>query len=232
MIDNLSATLSQIRGEIMHEFSWIEYYVHSALDCFLESQPKRPLNKYKTQLGRYLNSTEHRQIRAEHRKIERQMRLNSPASRSFPRINRPKLNSPKELNPKVLENPDVQRMDAELLVAGDRRSFDDCLKQLLEAAEKANFPKMVELRSLTKDIEKSARDRKLLTHSVWIDQQGVIFVLNYHDYHERKWMLIDKDFQRRRPQPPPKWTFQKLQNVKADLHDLSQRLMNLFQNQE
>jgi hypothetical protein len=42
MIDNLSATLSQIRGEIMHEFSRIEYDLLSALDRFLESQPKRP----------------------------------------------------------------------------------------------------------------------------------------------------------------------------------------------
>lgn len=229
MIDNLSATLSQIRGEILHEFSWIEYYVLSALDHFLQSQPKRPLNKYKTQLGRYLNSTEYRQIRAKHRQIERQMRLHSPASRL---IHRPKLNSPEELNPKVLENPDVQRMDAELLVAGDRRSFDNSLTQLLEAAEKANFSKMVELRPLKKEIEEATRDRNLLTHSVWIEEQEKIVVLNYHDYHERKWQLINKEGQRLEPQPPPEWTLQKLQNFKANLRDLAHRLMNLFQSQE
>src|SRR5271165_5720553 len=117
--DMIDKAFSQTRGEIMHEFSLIEYEVYSYLAHFLKSQPERPLNKYKKQLGRYLNSPDYRHI---HRF------RNSPACRQSHRIRRPKL------NPKVLENPEVQRMDAELLVAGDRRSFDNCLTQLLEAA--------------------------------------------------------------------------------------------------
>ena len=52
MIDNLSATLSQIRGEIMHEFSRIEYYVRSALAHFL-SQPCKNCKTYREQLRRF-----------------------------------------------------------------------------------------------------------------------------------------------------------------------------------
>ena len=187
-------TFSQVRGEIMHEFSLIEYDVRSALAHFLESQPKRTLNKYRKQFEIFLQ-------------------LFAP--------------KPIEWNPKVLENPDVQRMDAELTAA--EGLFTNCLNQLLEAAEKANFSKIAELRSLQEEIKAATLQRNLLTHSVWIEVQGKIVIQNFPDYHKSKWMLIKGDGERLTPQRSREWTLQELQTFTTDLHDLSERLTNLFQ---
>ena len=184
----------QTRGEIMHEFSLIEYDVRSALAHFLESQPKRTLNKYMEQFGRLLKA------------------LGSIQT---------------ELNPKVLENPDVQRMDAE--IAATDGGFYNCLEQLPGAAEKADFSKMLELRSLVTEIKAATLQRNLLTHSVWLEVQGKIVMQNFPDYHKGKWMLIKGDGERLTPQRSREWTLQELQTFTADLHDLSEQLTNLFQ---
>jgi hypothetical protein len=185
---------SQTRGEIMHEFSLIEYYVRSALTHFLTSQPEQTCKKYRQQFDRFRKFISQRPIK---------------------------------WNPRVLRNPDVQRMDAELMAAADRQ-FNNCLNQLPEAAEKANFSKIADLRSLKEEIETASHKRNLLTHSVWIEEQGKIVMLNYPDFHERKWMLINRKCERLNPQPLPKWTLQELQNFNAHLHDLSERLTNIF----
>jgi hypothetical protein len=193
---------SQIRGEIMHEFSLLEYNVRSYLAHFLASQPERTLNKYKKQCGRFLHSSAcRRQIRGIRRPIK--------------------------LNPKVLKTPDVQRMDAELMASADR-SFYNCLVRLIEEADKVNFSKIQELRSLKEEIKEANDKRNILTHSVWIEVQGKIVMQNFPDYHERKWMFIDKHGKRLTPQPSPEWTLQELLNFNAHLHDLCERLENVF----
>jgi hypothetical protein len=187
-------TFSQTRGEIMHEFSLLEYNVRSYLAHFLESQPERPLNEYKKQFHRFLQFFDCRKIK---------------------------------LNPKVFDNPDVKQMDAELMAAADR-SFNNCLNQLVEAAEKANFSKIEDLRSLKEKIKSATYQRNFLTHSVWIEVQGKIVMQNFPDYHERKWMSINKHGKRLTTQPSPEWTLQELENFSARLHDLSERLENVF----
>jgi len=132
-----------------------------------------------------------------------------------------------KLNPKVFDNPDVKQMDAELMAAADL-SFNNCLNQLVEAAEKANFSKIEDLRSLKEKIQSANHQRNLLTHSVWIEVQGKIVMQNFPDYHERKWMSINKHGKRLTPQPSPEWTLLELQNFNAHLHDLSERLENVF----
>jgi hypothetical protein len=197
MIDNLPASLSQIRGEIMHEFSKIEYYVRSALAHFLTSQKRRTSEKYREQLGRFSKFIAQRPI---------------------------------EWNSKILRNPDVHLSSAEIMAA-DERTFGNCLPRLERAAAKANYPKISKLRSLLEEIEAATVQRNLLTHSVWIELPEKIVMQNFPDYHKSKWMFIDKDGERHTPEPSPEWTFQELQNFNANLRHLSQRLMNLFQNQ-
>jgi hypothetical protein len=185
---------SQTRGEIMQEFSLLEYNVRSYLAHFLELQRERPLNKYKKQFNRFLQFFDRRRTK---------------------------------LNPKVFDNPDVKRMDAELMAAADP-SFSNCLNQLLEAAEKASFSKMEDLRSLKENIKSATHQRNLLTHSVWIKVQEKILMQNFPDYHKRKWMSINKQGKRLTPQPSPEWTLRELNDFSAHLHDLSERLENVF----
>jgi hypothetical protein len=47
-------SFSQVRGEIMHEFSLLEYNVRSYLADFLASQPERILDRYRKQFERFL----------------------------------------------------------------------------------------------------------------------------------------------------------------------------------
>jgi hypothetical protein len=47
-------TFSQVRGEIMHEFSVLEYNVRSYLAHFLAIQPEQALDKYEKQFERFL----------------------------------------------------------------------------------------------------------------------------------------------------------------------------------
>lgn len=187
-------TFSQARGEIMHEFSVLEYNVRSHLAHFLALHPERTLDKYRKQFELFLQ-------------------FFAP--------------QPIEWNPKVLRNPDVQRMDAEITAA--ERSFDNCLDQLLLAAEKANFSKIVELRSIKGELKAANHQRNILTHSVWLEVQGKIVMQNFPDYHKSKWMLIKGDGERLTPQRSREWTLQELLTFTADLHDLSERLTNLFQ---
>src|ERR1700741_650877 len=85
-IARMSPCFCQVRGQIMHEFSILEYEARSDLASLLATQPNRPLTKYKQQFE---------------------------LVRKFKREQATELN----LNPKVLENPDVQRMDADLTAA-------------------------------------------------------------------------------------------------------------------
>jgi hypothetical protein len=73
-------------------------------------------------------------------------------------------------------------MDAEITASDG--GFYNCLEQLPGAAEKANFSKMVELRSLVTELKAAARDRNILTHSVWLEVQGKIVIQNFPDYTE------------------------------------------------
>jgi hypothetical protein len=47
-------TFSQARGEIMHEFSVLEYNVRSYLAHFLALQPERTLDRYRKQFELFL----------------------------------------------------------------------------------------------------------------------------------------------------------------------------------
>jgi hypothetical protein len=197
MIDDLSAALSQIRGEIKHELSWIEYYVRSALSDFLTSQKQRIFEKYKEQLGRFSKFIAQRPI---------------------------------EWNSKIRRNPDVYFLSADL--SASESTFGVCLDRLVQAAAKANYPKISKLRPLVVELKEATVERNLLAHSIWIEGSGKIVMQNFPDYHKRKWMFIDKDGRRHTREPSPERTFQELQDFKAKLRDLSHRLMNLFQNQE
>ena len=196
--DMIDKVLSQIRGEITHEFSVIEYYVRSALAHFLTSQPKRTCKKYREQFDRFRTFVAQRPI---------------------------------EWNPKILRNPDVQWMAAELMAAAES-AFGNCLDRLVPAAEKANYSKISKLLTLVAELKAATDQRNLLTHSIWIDEQGKIVMQNFPDYHERKWMFIDKYGKRLTRKPSPKWTLQELQDFNVHLHDLSERLRKLFHNQE
>jgi hypothetical protein len=88
-------------------------------------------------------------------------------------------------------------MDAEITASDG--GFYNCLEQLPGAAEKANFSKMVELRSLVTELKAAARDRNILTHSVWLEVQGKIVIQNFPDYHRSKWMFIKGDGERLTP---------------------------------
>jgi predicted phosphoadenosine phosphosulfate sulfurtransferase len=185
---------SQVRGEVMHEFSLLEYNVRSYLAEFLASQPKRILDTYRKQFERFVQF--------------------------FAR-------QPIEWNPKVLGNPDVQRMDAELMAS--EQAFANCIDQLLSAAQKAGCSK-IELTPLVAELKAATRQRNILTHSVWLEIEGKAVMQNFPDYHRRKRMLIKGDGERVAPQRSPEWTLQELQTFAAHLHDLSDRLTNLFKN--
>ncbi len=189
----MNHTFLQVRGEIMHEFSLLEYNVRSHLAGLLVMQTNRPLVKYREQFDLFL-----------------------------------KFFSPQEIqwNPKVLENPDVKLMDAELTAA--EGTFDNCLDQLIVAANKTPFPKIGELCSLVEELKEATRQRNILAHSVWHEIEGKIVVHNFPDYHRSKHMRIKGDGARLTPQALAEWTLQELETFTARLHDLSERLDNLF----
>lgn len=163
----MSQNLFQVRGEIMHEFSVLEYLVRSYLAHLLATQQEQPLDTYKKQFSRFLEHIFSENL-SEQDLIE--------FKRKHP-----------EPHPKVLENPDVQRMDAELAVA-QIDSINNCIEQLCTAAEKADFPKKEELCKLIDEIKEANRKRNTLTHSYWHEVGPQIVLQNFPVYYKRRFV--------------------------------------------
>jgi hypothetical protein len=215
-MNELSPKLHQVRGEIVHEFSLIEYHGRSYLASLLETQSQKAWDKYKEQfqLNRVQELKLHRELisKGELEESERQ------------RIAHEGL----ELNERALENPDVRRMGAEL-VAAQIPSFDNCLDQLVSVGDEIDFAGMSLLRPLVEEIKNATRERNTLTHGVWHEVGDKVVVLTFPEYHKHKWMLIKGDGTRLAPGPSPQWTFEELERFAAELRNLLERLQNVFQ---